>query len=806
MSQSRSNARRKAPLPRGGRGRFRFLGIGLGVVVIGLAVFWFVRRSGLPTGPGRYGQAGMARPEPAFLEDERAAFAQYGGVESCKDCHADQYNLWRHSSHGLAERPVEPALDRVAFDPARSFQHGTQTTSVRWTNGVAQVTCIGLSGKPEAHTVARVIGNYPLRQFLVPFPGGRLQTLEASYDPRSNQWFNVYGNEDRQPGEWGHWTGRGMNWNSMCAGCHNTRVRKNYDAASDTYHTAMAEPTVSCEACHGPLLAHNNWQRQFGHSGRKDPTLPKWPRARVVDYCGFCHARRGDLTGDFKPGDDFLDHMHLTIVDGSDAYYPDGQVHQEDYEYAAFLGSRMHFRGVYCLDCHDPHSAKTRLPGNWLCMRCHNGTYTNAPLIEPVSHSHHKVFDYSTSGVLTNTDLTAYKARELTETGGECVNCHMPQTVYMQRHWRHDHGFTIPDPLLTQQAGIPNACNRCHQDKDSDWALKYCDQWYGPKMDRPSRQRTQVIAAARKGQAVARGGLLGLLATNEIPYWRAVAAGLLESWAGEPPVREGLLQGLSDTNALVRAECANALGPLLSAGVPDVVAALRRSLDDPVRDVRVAAAWALRASLDCSSRAGVELLYSLALNADQPAGQAQQGAFALARGDAAQAVRHYQKAVEWDPNSAGIRHDYAVVLSSLHRPQEAVEQLQAACRLEPRNAEFRYKLALGWNELGQTDKTIENLQAAVRLDPSHARAWYDLGLAFNSAGRTEEALQALTRSESADASDPRIPYARATILARLGRWEEARRAAQRALEIDPHYEPAREVLRSVPGDAQSPRP
>ena len=61
----------------------------------------------------------------------------------------------------------------------------------------------------------------------------------------------------------------------------------------------------------------------------------------------------------------------------------------------------------------------------------------------------------------------------------------MPQTKYMQRHGRHDHGFTIPDPLVTRQTGIPNACNRCHQDKDTDWAINSVDKWYGSKMDRP---------------------------------------------------------------------------------------------------------------------------------------------------------------------------------------------------------------------------------------------------------------------------------------------------------------------------------
>ena len=151
---------------------------------------------------------------------------------------------------------METNRDRLAFDPPREFKHGTQTTSVRWNQGQPQMADLDSYNRGETNPVARVIGEDPLRQFLIAFPGrARLSSAGSRLDPRSNRWFNVFGNEDRQPGEWGHWTGRGMNWNSMCAACHNTRVQKNYDAATDSYHTTMAEPTVSCEAYHGPLQA-----------------------------------------------------------------------------------------------------------------------------------------------------------------------------------------------------------------------------------------------------------------------------------------------------------------------------------------------------------------------------------------------------------------------------------------------------------------------------------------------------------------------------------------------------------------------
>ena len=699
------------------------------------------------------------------------------------------------SHHALAERKAGTAAHDSAFMPARTVLAGDHRANVSKRGDHYEVGIAGVFGTQEVFEVVRVLGESPLHQFLIGFPRGRLQALEAAYDPRSNQWFNVYGSEDRRPGEWGHWTGRGMNWNSMCAGCHNTRVRKNYDQSRDSYSTAMAEISVGCEACHGPLRQHNEWQQKFGRSDRKDPTVRELPRDRMIDNCGFCHARRGELAGDFKPGDDFFDDMRLEIPDFSETFYADGQVHEEDYEYAPFLGSRMHLRGVHCGDCHNPHSAKTILPGNWLCMRCHDGSNTNAPTVDPVGHSHHKVFGHDPNGVQTNLDLTSHQTATLVETGGECVNCHMPQTVYMQRHWRHDHGFTIPDPLLTKEAGVPNACNRCHTDKDANWALKWCSEWYGAKMERPDRQRALLIATSRKGNPTARFGLLAMLSTNEIGYWRAVAAGLLEPWSDDPQVRAGLLGGLNDSNALVRIECTRALEPAVQE--PQIAQALAHVLNDPVRGARVAAAWALRANLAASSKAETELQHSLANSADQPVGQMQLGALALARGDAAGALAHYQKAVQWDPHSPVIRHDFAIVLSRLHRPTEALEQMQAACQMNPTNAEFQLSLALAWNEVGQTSNTIECLQSAVRLEPAFSTAWYNLGLVLDATGRSEEALDALVRAESADLFDRRAPYARATILARMGRRNEARKAAQRALEIDPRFEAARELLQTL---------
>lgn len=713
--------------------------------------------------------------KPFELPDETQTFPTYAGSQSCRECHAGEFEKWQSSHHGLAERNPSAEMDRAAFDPPKSFTHGTQTSEARMNGADFEVVTTGFENHRGPYKIERVLGHDPLRQFLVAGSGGRIHALEISWDPHKNEWFDVYGSEDRKPGEWGHWTGRGMVWNQMCAGCHNTRLRKNYDAASDSYRTSMAEMSVGCEACHGPMKNHTDWQR--AHPGTPgDPTARKFTRDQHMDTCAQCHARRGELTGDFVPGEPFGDHYQLTIVDQTDTYYPDGQVRDENYEFASFVSSRMHHAGVRCQDCHDMHSMKTLQPGNQLCMRCHTpGGFPNAPVIVPEAHSFHKA----------------------DSTGNQCINCHMPQTVYMQRHPRHDHGFTIPDPLLTQQFQIPNACNRCHTDKDAAWAQQAAEKWWGPKMERRTRQRARILATARAGSDPHSNGLLSILSGDEIPYWKASALLMLERWIHEPRVTDSIAIQTKHPDSLVRASAARVLEQAIARGRPDLKRAVQPLLDDPVRTVRNAAAWTLRDTLDLQSTAGQDLVHMLRHNADQPTGQLQLGQFHFSRGDAATAIRHLETAIRWDPHSPPFHHDLAIMQSTAGNTQAAIEALKKAVRLAPQEAEYHYNLGLAWSESGNLEETVKSLREAVKCRPDFGRAWYNLALALNSQSKTDEALKALQQAETVSPGDASIPYAAATILLRYDRKEEAMAAATRALQIQPGHAEARQLIMSL---------
>ena len=705
----------------------------------------------------------VADPQPA-------AFA---GSESCRSCHAEAFHAWRTSNHAFAERELDPALDDAAFTNQKPITHGSLTSSVRKQDGKYQVVTQGRDGKTKPFTAARVLGHTPLRQFLIPADGGRFQMTELAFDPRRGDWFDVFGDEDRKPHEWGHWSNRGMTWNAMCADCHNTNLHKNYDGASDSYATTYSEHGVGCEACHGPGRAHVEWQLEHLSDERvangTDPILRTSQRLseqrRLVDTCGTCHARRSELRESFTPGEPFLDSFVPEMPSMDETWYADGQVHEEDYVYSSFLMSRMFSEGVGCLDCHNAHDLTLRLPGNQLCLRCHTGK------IDPGAHSHHDV-----AGA-----------------GGQCVNCHMPHTTYMQRHARRDHGFTIPDPLLTKESGVPNACNRCHTDRDADWALDAVERWYGDLMQRNTRARARLVARARRRAAGVENDLVHLVQQEQHPTWRAIGAGLLGDWAPLPNVRAALVALLNDESGLVRMTAARVLeGP-----GPQTLPQLDRLLSDPLRAVRVAAAWSLGARLEQSAPAAAELRGFLDHNADQPAGLLALATHLRQRGRASEAVERLRKAIEWAPESDALHYSLGITLASLGETTQALAAVKRACELAPKQPFLWYSLGLARGEAGDLHGAVEAFERALALDASDVKVWYNLGLARNALGDHEAAIQALAKATQIAPRNTDLLFTFAAVLRDAGRIEEARDAAASVLNIDPNHERARALLISL---------
>jgi predicted CXXCH cytochrome family protein len=699
------------------------------------------------------GYAGCEKKAPGPIVPRTVAHATAQTAASCRACHETQFAAWTGTDHARANRPLDPAREAAAL------------------------AALPAEGKADgALTADMILGHRPLWQPLVPQPGGRWQAHELAFDPAKQEWFNVFGAERRAPGEWGHWTGRGMNWNSMCAHCHMTGYEKNYTAATDTYHSSWVEQGVGCLQCHGAMPADHNAPNAVRE---KSPAPFHGDRVRLEQTCAPCHARNELLTADFQPGDNYADHFRVTLPVEPAVFYPDGQVRDEDFNWTSILLSRMGHAGVTCLDCHDPHSTKTILPTdrNQLCLQCHAApgrvlpSGVRAVPIDPVAHSHHAEGS----------------------TGNQCVTCHMPVTTYMQRAPRHDHGWLKPDPLLTQELGIPNACNRCHTDRPVAWAIEKSTAWYGAKLDSRQRARARAVAAAQAAKPGAAAGLLAQLKTEDVPAWRATLLSLATPYAGQSvDVVAAAKASLAASDPLERSAAVRLLGG--GAATRDLVRPLLR---DPVRLVRLDAEWALSPELAPASAGRAELDAYLALGADQPAGRLRLGQDWANRGDLPRAEAEIRRAIEWDPYSAGIRDALGFVLNGEGRTAEAAAAFFRAAQLAPTDAEAAFRAALSYAAVNATADAETAFRLTVQRNPRFDRAWYNLGLLLAQGDRLKDAADTLRTAEQIAPRVADYPYALATVLLRAGDRAGGRAAAQRALAIEPGHPGATELLRSI---------
>ena len=105
------------------------------------------------------------------------------GAASCEECHAEETRSWRGSHHDLAMQ--EPSEKTVLGDfDDRRFTHEGVTTRFYRKDGRSFVRTDGPDGRPADYPVAYVFGLIPLQQYLVELPGGRLQALSVAWDSR----------------------------------------------------------------------------------------------------------------------------------------------------------------------------------------------------------------------------------------------------------------------------------------------------------------------------------------------------------------------------------------------------------------------------------------------------------------------------------------------------------------------------------------------------------------------------------------------------------------------------------------------
>ncbi|HET8711481.1 MAG TPA: HEAT repeat domain-containing protein, partial [Spongiibacteraceae bacterium] len=439
-------------------------------------------------------------------------------------------------------------------------------------------------GVKKDFPVQYVFGVSPLQQYLLALPRGKLQAFSIAWDVQQKKWFHLYPNETIEPNDPLHWTQPAQNWNFMCAECHSTDLKKNYDPFKDSYATSWFQINVGCQACHGPASNHLQWAQTphertacGAHKGFA-VDLSSADSTVQIEACARCHSRRSVIAPHYAYGKRLLDFYRPALLDES-LYYPDGQQEDEVYEYGSFVQSKMAHKGLRCSDCHNPHSARPKVEGNALCATCHNAR--GAALRSGIDGSGLQKKNY---------DSAAHHFHTPGQPGSHCIECHAPAKKYMVIDARIDHSFRIPRPDLTLKIGTPNACNRCHSNKSPQWALAQI-QKHHPDFSTASHYG-EALAAGRDAKAGAVTRLRAVTVDKQYAaIVRASALRLLRRYPGA--LSADLLQStLQDLDPIVRVTAVESFSDIPAEEWQRWLSPLLR---DPVRAVRIEAARALAA-------------------------------------------------------------------------------------------------------------------------------------------------------------------------------------------------------------------
>jgi hypothetical protein len=354
----------------------------------------------------------------------------YVGSEKCRECHETVYSQWQLTPHANMLRDARKNPRAVA--------------------------AVDFSRVPfKKKDIVWVIGSHWVQKYLT--------FIDNDYYVLPKYWNLVA--DDWEPYSIFNW--REKPYTIHCDGCHTT----GFDPDTKSFH----EPSIGCEACHGPGEKH------VATNAPGDVVNPaKLPKERRDMICEACHTDGKDTKAGgqfpfparYRPGDDLNDYYtnFFAPKPKSKRWYWGTVDYKERHRMFMFWQSKYYStaracdvcgfdRGVtvkaerymsrdeYCGTCHGKifrisatHSRHD--PQAVTCVDCHPPTVTDGGQRYSI-HDHR--FDFS--------------GPEL-----PCVECHEEKDVAGKTAENHDFHFVRMKPR--ENMTLDQACARCHPDKD----------------------------------------------------------------------------------------------------------------------------------------------------------------------------------------------------------------------------------------------------------------------------------------------------------------------------------------------------
>lgn len=693
--------------------------------------------------------------------------------DNCATCHQSQWQDWNGSHHQKSMQIASADTVLGDFNDARVTIKDSKSHFYKKDDEFWVIT------EDKDYKIDYTFGFEPLQQYLVRMDDGKYQVLPLSWDSRpaergGQRWFSIYGEDHIPANDRLHWQQPLQNWNGMCADCHSTDLKRNYNPQADSFDTTWDEINVSCASCHSGEISKSTtddlgWILEAGQNTMQWSGEPR--DQSEIEVCAACHSRRTPLTDGFNANDKFLDAFSPSSILIPE-YFADGQVRDENYVWGSFLQSKMHSQGVVCSDCHDPHSIELKAVGNDLCAQCHQPAY-----FDRVEHFNHPVGSE----------------------GAQCVNCHMPERTYMGVDGRRDHSFRIPRPDLNHKTASPDACTTCHSDQNASWAAQNINNWYedGPKFD---THYGEILNAIFTGAPGAEQKLHQLIDNDNVPaIIRGSAYGLLANFPSEASFNQ-IKDGLTSAEPLIRL---GALKGSVFLQSPDKLALLLPLLSDDIRAVRVEAVRALSDIApeqmdDANSAAYAEARQEFLTASNQTTwrgeGHFNLGLFESGQNNRELGEQHYKKAIDIDPYFPASYVNLADLYRAFGEDAKNSEMIETGLAALPDDADLNYSKALNLIRSRQAEQALVFLDIANSLAPNNAYYAYVYAVALNDLGQRGRAIETLKSAVEISQNDGNLNMMLFNIYAEIGQVKEALIYGNKLLKLFPENE---QIIRAV---------
>ena len=116
------------------------------------------------------------------------------------------------------------------------------------------------------------------------------------------------------------------------------------------------------------------------------------------------------------------------------------------------------------------------------------------------------------------------------------------------------------------------------------------------------------------------------------------------------------------------------------------------------------------------------------------------------RGEVTRRSTLIEQSLALAPNQADWHSNYAIVLQSHGRFDDAIGEYERAISIDPGHANAHSNLGVLLSVTGRTEEAEAAYRTAIRLAPDHADAYTNLGILLNGLGRSKEASDCFCRA------------------------------------------------------------